>query len=425
MIKKICIWVFILCLHNITNAQTGWYFVTTPIVHLDLYKIQFTSENTGYAIGRLWGYSAGYLLKTTNGGMNWQSFYIDSLTCCSLFFIDNNTGYIVGDNSSSPGIIKKTTNGGLNWKKQVEGLTNCFFTIYFVDYNTGYAGGKYNVVAKTTNGGENWISKPGALGQEFNDIYFLNAETGFVAGNSNTINKTTDGGDNWIQYNFGYSIDFRNISFVNNDTGYVCSRHGGYGYVFKTTNAGENWICTDSIQNNLFSIFFVNPNIGYTCGSKYVYKTINGGYNWISQTPETTVYYNSWNSIFFLNENTGFITGGNGIIMKTTNGGNVFVQNISTEIPSVYSLEQNHPNPFNSITNVKFSVPLLRGVEGRNVTIKVFDLLGREITTLVNEKLNPGIYEVRLDAENLPSGIYFYRMETERFSSTKKLIIIQ
>ncbi|MBN1633085.1 MAG: T9SS type A sorting domain-containing protein [Ignavibacteria bacterium] len=101
------------------------------------------------------------------------------------------------------------------------------------------------------------------------------------------------------------------------------------------------------------------------------------------------------------------------------------IQKITYEVPSSFSLGQNYPNPFNSVTSIKFSVPLWREVEGRSVSIKVFDLLGREIKILVNEKLKPCTYEVRFDAENLPSGIYFYRMETENFTSTKKLILLK
>ncbi|MBN1633105.1 MAG: T9SS type A sorting domain-containing protein [Ignavibacteria bacterium] len=101
------------------------------------------------------------------------------------------------------------------------------------------------------------------------------------------------------------------------------------------------------------------------------------------------------------------------------------IKQVSTKVPQSYSLGQNYPNPFNSITNVKFSIPLSRGVGGRNVSIKVFDLLGREIKTLVNEKLKPGTYEVRFDAKDLPSGIYFYRMEADRFIETKKLVLVK
>lgn len=424
MKKIIFILVVIFCSINITQAQSGWFTVTTPINDLELRQIQFTSENTGYATGNIFNYDSCYLLKTTNGGTNWQLIFIDSVWGSSIFFVDNNTGYIVGQ-YDSPGVIKKTTNGGYNWTKQAEGFTTCFYTVYFVNHNTGYAGGRWETVVKTTNGGNNWISKPGTLTGHIRDIYFLNADTGFAVVNANTINKTTNGGDNWVQY-YGNGHIFYRITFVNNNTGYLCSERSGYSFVYKTTNTGENWTYSDSIQARFFSIYFLNLNTGYACGDDWVYKTTNAGINWIMQTPSSI--YHSWNSIYFLNENTGFITGDNGIIMKTTNGGNVFVKNISTEIPAEYKLEQNYPNPFNSITNVKFEIinsstyPLQRGTQ---VLLRVFDLAGREVRTPVNERLEPGVYEVRFEASDLPSGVYFYRMEAGKFTETKKLILLK
>ncbi|MBN1633093.1 MAG: T9SS type A sorting domain-containing protein [Ignavibacteria bacterium] len=431
MKKIIFIFVVIFCLFNITQAQTGWFSVTTPINNLELRQIQFTSENTGYAIGDIMLYDSCYLMKTTNGGRNWQSIFIDSLWGSSIFFIDNNTGFIAGQNPS--GIIMKTTNGGFNWIKQAEGFATCFYTVFFLDHNTGYAGGRWETVVKTTNGGNNWISKPGTLTGHIRDIYFLNADTGFAVVHANTINKTTNGGDNWIQY-YGNGHIFYRITFVNNNTGYLCSERSGYSFVYKTTNTGENWMYSDSIQARFFSIYFLNLNAGYACGDDWVYKTTDAGINWIMQTPSSI--YHSWNSIYFLNENTGFIAGNNGVIMKTTNGGNVFVKNISTEIPSAFSLEQNYPNPFNAVTRIKFKVTSegdrsqKTGVSlgGRSqktgVRLKVYDLNGREIRTLVNERLEAGVYEVRFDSGDLPSGIYFYRMQTENFISTKKLILL-
>ena len=411
---------FLMLLLTIANcsfviAQSGWFNVTTPINSLDLNRIQFTSANTGYSIGPLNGLSSGYLLKTTNGGSNWQSIYIDALWCWSLFFIDDSTGYIVGDNSSSPGIIKKTTNGGYNWVTQLIGLSNCYFTIYFIDYNTGYAGGKYNAVVKTTNGGINWISKPGAEGQEFNDIYFLNSNTGFVVGNTGKINKTTNGGDNWIQFSNG-DYSYSSMYFVDGNTGYICTQNA---VVFKTTNTGESWFYADSLSNPLFSIFFTNHNTGYTCAGRYIFKTTNGGFNWVSQMPDSAlnIYFRS---VFFINNNTGFIAGYDGIIMKTTNGGSVFVNNNSGDVPNKFSLSQNYPNPFNPTTRIRYALPRA-GV----VRLAVYDVMGREVEMLVNERQAAGSYEAAWDGSRFASGVYFYRLTAEGFNETRKMILIR
>jgi uncharacterized delta-60 repeat protein len=96
------------------------------------------------------------------------------------------------------------------------------------------------------------------------------------------------------------------------------------------------------------------------------------------------------------------------------------ISNISNEIPSVYSLSQNYPNPFNPATNIKFSIP----VPG-NVKLIVFDMLGREIKTLVNGNLNARTYSAYWDASQFSSGIYFYRIEAGPFSETGKMILVK
>jgi len=99
--------------------------------------------------------------------------------------------------------------------------------------------------------------------------------------------------------------------------------------------------------------------------------------------------------------------------------------------PLVFSLEQNYPNPFNPSTKIKFTVPdviatpLERGKQSQFVTLKVYDVLGREVGTLVNEEKSAGRYEVEFSAENLTSGIYFYRMEADKFIEVKKMIILK
>ena len=102
------------------------------------------------------------------------------------------------------------------------------------------------------------------------------------------------------------------------------------------------------------------------------------------------------------------------------------IEPISSEIPQRYELLQNYPNPFNPMTKLRFSIPLSRGVaEGRGVLLKVYNSIGQEISTLVNEHLKPGIYEIEWDASNLPSGVYFYSLITSEFTQTKKMVVIK
>ena len=85
-----------------------------------------------------------------------------------------------------------------------------------------------------------------------------------------------------------------------------------------------------------------------------------------------------------------------------------------------YSLEQNYPNPFNPSTTIKYQIPELSFV-----TIKVYDVLGNEITTLVNEEKPAGNFEVEFNASNLTSGIYFYRIQAGDFVETKKMVLMK
>jgi len=98
----------------------------------------------------------------------------------------------------------------------------------------------------------------------------------------------------------------------------------------------------------------------------------------------------------------------------------VGVTQISNMLPKVYELNQNYPNPFNPITNIKFAIP-----ENDFVTIKVYDILGKEIATLVNEKLTAGYYQFSFDASGMSSGVYFYRMTTSKFTQVKRMMLIK
>jgi len=96
------------------------------------------------------------------------------------------------------------------------------------------------------------------------------------------------------------------------------------------------------------------------------------------------------------------------------------VESISNEIPVNFSLSQNYPNPFNPSTTIRFSIP-----EESFVTIKVFNILGEEITTLINENIVSGNYEVEFDASKLPSGIYFYKLQAGSFIESKKMVLMK
>jgi len=139
---------------------------------------------------------------------------------------------------------------------------------------------------------------------------------------------------------------------------------------------------------------------------------------WFEQTSGTT---NDLEGVSFTDSDNGTAVGKDGTILRTTNGGATFVEEEEIdEIPTDYKLTNNFPNPFNPNTKIKYSIP-----QSSNVVIKVFDMLGNEIETLVDEQKPTGTYEITWYAENLPSGVYFYKIQTKKFIETKKMVLLR
>jgi photosystem II stability/assembly factor-like uncharacterized protein len=387
-----------------TYSQSGWYQINSPSPSTALKGIYFKNSNTGIISG----------FKTTNGGQAW----VDNRpgVISGISFPDTAIGYCCTGTS-----IYKTVNLGDNWLQQqnpVSGLNS----IYFINVYTGYACGPANSIIKTTNGGINWLIVNNNLPYYYyyTNLFFINAASGYIIGFGDTsyILKTTDGGQNWnIKYFNGQQ--FYSIFFINSNTGFV----GGTN-IFRTTDSGVSWNQYSYNSQPLFSLYFPSFNIGYGCyANGDIIKTTNGGNSWFREYPVTG---NELFSIFFINDSTGYACGSNGTVLKTTNGGGppIGIKPIGTETPKTFSLSQNYPNPFNPTTKIKFCIPNYSDERTEVVKLIVFDILGREIATLVNEKLSPGIYEVDWNGSNFNSGVYFYRIEAGSFIETKKMIIL-
>jgi len=240
---------------------------------------------------------------------------------------------------------------------------------------------------------------------------------GCVVGGEGNIFITSDGGNEWIEINSGTNYGLRSVFFIDENKGWAV---GYQGTILNTVNGGLTWFNQISgTDRDLFSVFFVNENEGRIVGeSGFMLTTTDGGINWLEQTKRTP--YQLY-STYFISEDVGWATGTAGIILKTTNGGISFVEEEEIdEIPTDYNLSHNYPNPFNPSTKIKYSVSLRS-----NVVVKVFDILGNEIETLVNEEKQTGTYEITWYAESLPSGIYFYRLQAGNFVETKKMVLMK
>ena len=401
------------------DGGISWFTLNSGIWTY-LTGVYFPSNSThGYCIG-----GQGTIMSTSNGGNNWLMQYSGvALNLNALFFIDDNNGYITCDS----GKILKTINGGGNWTIQNTETSYNFYGIYFSDINTGFISGAEGSLFKTTNGGANWTSIFSGVNSSLNSIDFVGQNTGFIAGGNHVI-KTTNGGNSWIiQYvNSGSYCNFRSMHFLSSLTGYVAGDkqdsifpYNVLGIVIKTTDGGNSWNRQLGFNGRISSIKFTNFSVGYIARSSGVSYTTNGGNNWI--------LYNCINglpplySIYFIGEDTGYIVGHRGTILKTFDAGGIYVDinNKFNSIPSP-SLSQNYPNPFNPVTKIKYDVP-----KSSLVKIIIYDVLGREIETLVNEGLKPGSYEVTWDGSRYASGVYFYKLMTDEYAETKKMVLIK
>lgn len=188
------------------------------------------------------------------------------------------------------------------------------------------------------------------------------------------------------------------------------------GGVFRSNNNGTNWTAVNNglTDHNVRSFAFWGTNL--FAGTSYgVFLSTDYGTSWTAINNGLTNTYVT--SLAVLGTNL-FAGTSRGVWRRPLS--EMSIQSLSNEVPEQYSLEQNFPNPFNPVTNLEFGISKLGFV-----TLKIYDLLGKEVAKLVNEKLSPGRYRVEFDVSGLPSGVYFYRLETEGFLETKSMVLLK
>jgi photosystem II stability/assembly factor-like uncharacterized protein len=313
--------------------------------------VQFLSTDTGFVI------SPYVIKKTTNGGGAWSTFNAPSgLVMTRLYFVNANLGFVICDQ----GYILKTIDGGQNWNV-ISTPTNSFiYSIAFPDPNIGYYGIDAGRIFKSTNGGDTWSSNVSGFVDELMSIRFKNSNVGVAVGKNGTIFRTNNGGLNWRLSNLTAYSGFNNVRWLNS-TSVIASGYSdvlirsddegitwhdwlipvrdsindiqvldslsyffsyGTGHCMKTTDGGITWDTSMHTGSPypLEGIFFLNNNVGYTCGQNLVYKTVDGGDNWQLKNDSINLF-SSFNDIQFTSADTGFVAGDFGPLYRTTNGG--------------------------------------------------------------------------------------------------------
>lgn len=412
-----------LILFYLPNLSTAQWIEQQSGTSAALWDIKFINANTGFISGQ------GRILKTINSGINWSHLNIPSQSfdnpLYSIHPVNENVIYCAGGFEA----IIKSTDGGSTWtvlSDSAFGDGSTYFTCFFVNESTGWVSGTGDKVLKTTSGGVSFDTinlnpQAGFIRQ----MYFRNETEGIIAGNSSSIYKTTDSGENWNNVNVpvggtGYSL--RGLTFPNFETGWLFSTSRK---VFKTTDFGSNWDSLLSVPTNGFDIYcadFTSVDTGYVTGQIVMYKTTDGAISWVQENIPTNPPIGAKNSIHFINNSTGWFCTSFGKIFKTTTGGEpiVSISPINTNIPTKIELYQNFPNPFNPITTIKFDLP-----KKEFVTLKVYDISGREVAILLNDFKNAGSYIAGFDASHLSSGVYFYSIKAGSFKETKRMVLIK
>lgn len=391
-----------LSVYEKANAQ--WTLQNTTGTNQFLMQIFFTSNDTGYIVT-----DHGELLKTINGGTNWNLIQNQSFNAGSVFFTAKDTGYVLTPN----GYVKKTINGGMNWNSVYVDSNFTFFKIYFPTKTIGYIVGKDYVSGnavcyRTINAGVTWTPQNLNIPLQFIPYcYFLSPDTGFIL-DAFQIDKTTDGGLTWTTIPVGSFMQYWGMSFTSMDTGYMA---GDGGYIGKTVDCGLTWtqLTTPSFLP-YYDITFVSKDTGFAVGgdglfSGTIVQTNDGGNTWtllpgISQT---------FNSVHFPSGSVGYACGTNGTVMKYQ----YFVsinEHIKLNNYAYYNKDDKAIHIYiNSKTNTK-------------IDLKLYDLQGHQLKYLFrNQYLSNNYFKWQIP--DLTDGIYFVQIQTPDFIETKKLVV--
>jgi hypothetical protein len=340
---------------------------------------------------------------STNYGTAWTQTSLNSTSVNSIV-ISGNTIYAGGNN---PYGVYYSINNGSNWT--LTSVASFSINTITVIGNTILAGSSFGLY-RSTNNGVSWD----LTNLDYGHIFTINViGEKIFAGSENGLYRSTNNGLNWSLIGLNGKVIYSLTSIAN------VFYAGTFNYgVYKSIDTCSTWIQSTLNNENAVSIVGSGNNIFVGTLSNGIYLSTNSGANWILKNqgfnliPTSPVLMTSNNYIF-----AGTV---NKSIWRRSLSEIIRIQNISTETPSSYSLSQNYPNPFNPTTNIKFSI-----IKTEQIKLIVYDVQGREVQTLVNESLRPGTYEAAFDASALTTGIYFYKLITNTFSETKKMLLIK
>ncbi len=409
-------------LYKSTDAGLTFVQQTSPISGTtDYYFTDFFDADTGYAGGTMDDF-----VKTTDGGATWNILANGHGTSTVYDFavIDGATLISVGASAKA----YKSTDAGATWNPIAPGNPGSYFVVEFYDNMLGYIGGYDSpnpTLSKTTDGGDTWTPITFPVGFDaYGSIWGIglpNATTIWLSDGNGNILYSVDAGVNWTAAKKFTQTGLYDISIVGIDM-WLCGTGGAIvkGFSDPLIPVELTSFTANSVGNNIV--------LNWTTAT----ETNNKGFE-IERRFEGT----SWTTIGFV-EGNGTTTEissysyedtpqENGILdyrLKQIDFDGTYeyssIVEVSVQVPKIFELSQNYPNPFNPATTIEFNLPIKS-----LVTLKVYNPLGQEVVTIINNILEEGYHSIQFDASKLPSGIYLYELAASDFRSVKKMILMK
>ena len=372
-----------------------WSQLSTPYVSYSRNCMTF-SDNVLY-----YGSQNG-MYTSTNNGSGWT--YITN----GIYFQQISEMIRVGSYvyaGSTNGLYVSSDHGN-NWSTTRNGYVEYLSTSENILYSWGAYG-----LTRTSDSGSNWSN----ITNPTNSVYAIGSSNShiFISGKVNAIYNgiysTSDNGLSWRD-----TIISPPVYCFTAGTNSVFG--GSVNGTYLSTDNGVQWKYLNTLRGKRINCLSFNNSILYAGTDSGVYLSTNNGNSWInrSQGFVKNVLSLAFSDYYVFAES--IIDG----IYRRSIADIVDVHNISSQVPENFSLSQNYPNPYNPSTKINFSLPLKTYVK-----LKVYNSIGKEVASLVNENLNAGTYQYEFNAENLSSGIYYYTLETESFSETKRMVLIK
>lgn len=379
------------------------------------------------------------IYKTTNGGDSWilQKEKIANIEghFVRLFILDSLHLWVLG-HSFSPtfdqeqACVDYSTDGGITWNTV---LINNFTStnlgpIFFFNESEGIVFKDYPYFTK--DGGMNWTVGDTSKRLGTSDVFFINRDIGWMVGAKGVsigfIAKTIDKGYSWdYKSDSLFTPILTSVAFADSLHGFCIGNNSNLssGVIYWTQDGGETWERKQIYGSGGFwDIGFIDKENGWITGDGRVWKTTDGGRNWSYEYLSSSAVL--LKIVILKNEKKAYILAGQDKEGKSS----IFravdlptgIKETTGKLPSDFRLLQNYPNPFNQSTMIRYQIPI-----ACKVTLKIYDMLGHHIATLLNEEKQPGSYEVKFDGNNLASGVYFYSLHADFFTQIKKIILLK